>query len=127
MRSLFLKIFLWFGLAMVVVNIASFATGFLIQRRSQPPRTNPMAPMFGVFAQTAVEILERDGKPALASYLEHVERASRIHAVVLDERGNEVSGQTPPDGATDLAKRVTENSPFLFYFPKPQQKPLAAQ
>src|SRR5712691_1540173 len=126
MRSLFLKIFLWFGLAMVVVNVASFVTGIVTERRSQP-RTNPMAPMFGVYAQTAVEVFERDGKPALASYLEHVERASRIHAVVLDERGNEVSGQTPLDGATDLAKRVTENSPFLFYFPKSEQKPLAAQ
>ena len=127
MRSLFLKIFLWFGLAMVVVNVASFVTGIVTERRSQPPRTNPMASMFGVYAQTAIEVFERDGKSALASYLEHVERASHIHAVVLDERGNEVSGGTLPDGATDLAKRVTENSPFLFHFPKTQQKPLAAQ
>ena len=104
MRSLFLKIFLWFGLAMVVVNVASFATGIVTERRSRP-RTNPMAPMFGVYAQTAVEVFERDGKPALASYLEHVERASHIHAVVLDERGNEVSGQTPPDGATHPPNR----------------------
>ena len=81
MRSLFLKIFLWFGLAMVLVNIASFFTGIVIERRSQTTRTNPMAPMFGVYAQTAVEVLERDGRPALAAYLQRVE-AHRIFAAI---------------------------------------------
>jgi two-component system sensor histidine kinase CpxA len=126
MRSLFLKIFLWFGLAMVVVNIASFATGVITERQFQPPRANPMAPMFGVYAQTAAEIFERDGPSALAAYLERVERASRIRAVVLDERGEEVSGRTVPARAREVAKRASESVPFVFDFPR-QSQPLAAQ
>ncbi len=101
MRSLFLKIFLWFGLAMVLVNVASFTTGIVMERRSQSSRGNPMAPMFGVYAQTAVEILEKDGKSGLASYLGRVERASHINGVVLDERADEVSGRALPQGAKE--------------------------
>ncbi|HEV7860440.1 MAG TPA: hypothetical protein VGO91_17615, partial [Pyrinomonadaceae bacterium] len=127
MRSLFLKIFLWFALAMVLVNVASFVTGIITERQSQPPRTNPMAPMFGVYAQTAVEIFERDGEAALAAYLLRVERASHIRAMLLDERGDEVSGRSVAAGAKELAQRANESAPFVFEFPRQQQQPLAAQ
>src|SRR5436189_3858273 len=127
MRSLFLKIFLWFGLAMVVVNVASFMTGILIERRSQSGRGNPLAPVFGVYAQTAVEILERDGKGALAAYLERVKNSSHIDAVVMNERGEELSGLEPPPHAQELAQRATNNSGFIFDFSDQRQRPLGAQ
>jgi signal transduction histidine kinase len=126
MRSLFLKIFLWFGLAMVVVNIASFVTGIVMERRSQSSRGNPMAPMFGVYAQTAVEILEKDGKAALAAYLDRVAGASRINAVVFNERGEEVSGRPVPNEGNELARRAAQTSAFVFEFSGPRQ-PLGAQ
>src|SRR5438067_6988222 len=112
---------------MVLVNMASFVTGVIIKRRSQPPRTNPIAPVLGVYAQTAAEILERDGQGALSSYLDRVERASRIHAVVLNESGEEVSGRPVPAGASELAKRTTESAPFVFELSPQQPQPLAAQ
>ncbi|MEA2173868.1 MAG: two-component system, OmpR family, sensor histidine kinase CpxA [Blastocatellia bacterium] len=127
MRSLFLKIFLWFGLAMVLVNVGSFVIGVVTERQSQPPRSSPMAPMFGVYAQTAAEILERDGQGALAAYLERIERASRIRAMVLDARGEEVAGRTVPEDAKELSKRVTESAPFVFAYQRHQQQPFAAQ
>lgn len=127
MRSLFLKILLWFGLAMVLVNVVSFATGVLIERRSQSQRTNPAAPMFGVYAQTAVDIFERDGQAALNAHLERVERTTRIHAVVFDEHGEEISGRAIPTGAKELAQRATESTPFVFNPPREHQEPLAAQ
>ena len=126
MRSLFLKIFLWFGLVMVVANVASFVTGILTERRSQFPRQSPMAQTFAVYAQSAVEVFERDGKTALASYLERVEHASKIHAVLFDSLGNEVSGRTVPDGVLNAFGRVTEDSPYVFYFLPQQQRPIAA-
>jgi len=125
MRSLFLKIFLWFGLAMVVINVASFVTGIVTERRSQP-RHSPMAQTFGVFAQTAAEIFARDGQPALASYLDRVEAASHIHAVLFDEHGNEVSGRTLPNGAKELAHRAGQQAGFSFLFPDQKQNPLGA-
>jgi two-component system sensor histidine kinase CpxA len=126
MRSLFLKIFLWFGLVMVVVNVASFVTGILTERRSQFPRQTLMAQMFGVYAQSAVEVFERDGQAALASYLERVEHASNIHAVLFDNLGNEVSGRSVPEGVLNAISRVTDASPDVFYFLPQQPRPIAA-
>lgn len=126
MRSLFLKIFLWFGLVMVVANIASFVTGIATERRSQFPRQSPMAQMFGVYAQTAVEVFERDGQAALATYLERVEHASHINAVLFDTLGNEVSGRNVPEGLANAISRVSEDSPYVFYFLPQQERPLAA-
>jgi two-component system sensor histidine kinase CpxA len=127
MRSLFLKILLWFGLAMVLVNVVSFLTGVIIERRSQPQRANPAAPLFGVYAQTAVDIFERDGRAALASHLERVERTAHIRAVVFDERGEEISGRALPARAREVAERATDGAPFVFENPREQQEPLVAQ
>jgi len=113
-------------LVMVVVNVASFVTGILTERRSQFPRQSPMAQMFGVYAQSAVEVFERDGKTALASYLDRVEHASNIHAVLFDNLGNEVSGRTVPEGVLNAISRVTDDSPYVFYFLPQQQRPIAA-
>lgn len=127
MRSLFLKIFLWFGVAMAVVNVASFVTGILSERRSQSSRGNPMAQMFGVYAQTAAEIFEKEGKAGLAAYLDRVNRASNIHTVVFNERGEELSGRELPAGAQGLSQRGIATSKFLFEFTEPRDRPLGAQ
>ena len=126
MRSLFLKIFLWFGLVMVFANIASFVTGIITERRSQFPRQSAMAQMFSVYAQSAVDVFERDGQTGLAAYLERVEHASKIHAVLFDDLGNEVSGRTAPEGVANAISRVSEDSPYVFYFLPQQERPIAA-
>jgi two-component system, OmpR family, sensor histidine kinase CpxA len=128
LRSLFLKIFLWFALAMVLASIGAFVTGVFTERQFHPRRQNPFAPAFGLYAEMAVEIYERDGQAALASYLERVERASGIDAFVLNERGEEVNGRALPEGAKDLARRATLDAPFVFDPPRqPPQRPLGAQ
>jgi signal transduction histidine kinase len=127
LRSLFLKIFLWFGLAMVLVNVASFVTGVITERQFHPPRRNPVAPMFGLYAETAAEILERDGPAALADYLLRVERVSGIRATVLGEGGEEIAGRAISAEGKELARRATMSGPFVFEPPRPQQPPLAAQ
>jgi len=126
MRSLFLKIFLWFGLAMVVVNIASFVTGIVTERRSQGSRNNPMSQTLGIFAQSAADLFERDGT-AVGPYLDRVESATKIQSVLLNDRGEELSGRAIPPGAMDLVQRVNDSSPFFFFFPPDRQQPLAAR
>ena len=122
MRSLFLRVFLWFGLAMVLVNIASFATGIFAERRFQPPRNHPLAPMTGLLAQTAVETFEHDGPSALHSYLQRLENTSAVRAVLLNEHGESISGEPVPAELKSLASRVSESSPFAFAFPGPPER-----
>src|SRR5258707_13763321 len=112
MRSLFLKIFIWFGLVMVVVNIASFVTGIVTERRSQFPRQGLMAQMFGVYAESAVEVFERDGTTPLASYLDRVEHASNINAVIFENLGNEVSGRAGPECVLNPISLVLEDTRY---------------
>jgi signal transduction histidine kinase len=116
MRSLFLRVFLWFGLAMVLVNVASFATGILAERRFQPARNNPLAPMTGLLAQTAVETFEYGGPTALNSYLLRLENTSAVHAVLLNEQGESITGELSEE-LKPLANRVSETTPFAFEFP----------
>jgi two-component system sensor histidine kinase CpxA len=122
MRSLFLRVFLWFGLAMVLVNVASFATGIFAERRFQPARNHPLAPMTGLLAQTAVETFERDGPSALHSYLQRLETTSAVHAVLLNDQGESISGEPLPAELKSLAERVNESSPFAFAFPGPPER-----
>lgn len=117
MRSLFLRVFLWFGLAMIVANIASFATGIIAERRFQPPHGHPLAPMTGLLAQTAVETFEHGGPAALSSYFTRLENTSAVHAVLLNNRGEEVSGQKVDNDLKVLAGRVSESTPFVFEAP----------
>lgn len=114
MRSLFLRVFLWFALAMVLVNIASFVTGIIAERRFQPPRTHPLAAMTGFLAQTAVETLDHDGSAELLSYLLRLERTAAVHAVLLDEKGTSVSGEGLSSEVQPLTGRVSETTPFAF-------------
>ena len=68
MKSLFLKIFLWFWLAMVLVNVATFAALELTRPDSfGPPMRGPRDMVLASFAVSAAETFERDGGEALAS------------------------------------------------------------
>jgi two-component system, OmpR family, sensor histidine kinase CpxA len=62
----------------------------------------------------------------LAGYLERVEHASNIRAVLFDNLGNEVSGRTVPEGVANAISRVSADSPYVFYFLPQQQHPIAA-
>jgi two-component system, OmpR family, sensor histidine kinase CpxA len=119
MRSLFVKILLWFGLAMVLVNIASFATGILTERRFQPPRNHPFATTMSLFGETAAGIYERDGTFALHSYLDRIERVSSISTVLFDESGRELSGRAVSENARTLASRPAAIAPFVVDPPVP--------
>jgi two-component system sensor histidine kinase CpxA len=127
MRSLFLRVFLWFSLAMVVVNIASFVTGIVAERRFQPPRNNPLAPMTGLVAQTAVETFELGGPTALSSYLTRLESTSAVHAVLLNDKGDDLTGQPVAENIKGLQGRVSDTAPFAFDPPENRRQPRSPQ
>jgi two-component system sensor histidine kinase CpxA len=121
LRRVFIKIFLWFWLAMALVIVGLFLSIFITERREQgPPWRVRHSAMLGVYAQSAVEVYERDGRAALVAYLERVENASRVHAVVFNQDGEEITGRALPARAKEMAERTQRSGSPEFAPPTPQ-------
>ena len=128
MRSLFIKIFLWFWVAMALVGFASFLSAVATESHPffdmpwlrflvRPPLEGHLKMQSGSFTghwisvmgnslrlsgQTAVEIYERDGKTALFDYFNELERAVRIHFFLFDDRKEQLTGWSIPEEVGEL-------------------------
>lgn len=93
MRSLFLKIFLWFWLTAIVTSIALVLT-FFLGPRSVPSRWHASltdtARSSGVLA---IAELERGGAPAASAYLGRLDRDAHLRACLFDLVGDQIAGQ----------------------------------
>ena len=65
-RSLYLKIFIWFWVAMIIINVATFAL-FALTRPTPVRRSWRDLTQVGANAQRAGEIYEQSGKAALTA------------------------------------------------------------
>ncbi len=113
LRSLFLKIFLWFGLAMVSMVLATLVVQYF--RFREPPRQperEAADPALVESSRKAVDIYEREGKAALIDYMDQRERRASMRVFLFDRDLNELSGRRTPFGAREIAQRVLDtNSP----------------
>jgi two-component system sensor histidine kinase CpxA len=106
LRSLFLKVFLWFWLAMsLVVGV------FALTIHLTWPRHDPHPPQFveGVmvaYSQGAAEAFERGGPAALDSFQRHVEREAHVRARMFDATGAELAAADATEDERELAARV---------------------
>lgn len=104
MRSLFLKIFMWFGLAMAIVIAANFLSSYVTFREDS--RGRPPGNFTTMFAQTAVEKLEREGKAAAIKYLDDLEKTTLTRSYLFDQDGNEITERNAPPEAKEAAARA---------------------
>jgi two-component system sensor histidine kinase CpxA len=109
MRSLFLKIFLWFWVATILV-VGVFVTFDLWGRTEHGPsrRRLMLEQIAAVSGEQAVDCWERGGAAALGEYCDRLLRTAEARAVLFDARGNELSGGTIPPGAAELSGRVRD-------------------
>lgn len=106
-RSLFLKIFIWFWLGMIVANVALF----LSVAATRPERSNRPwreLSLVGSSAQKSAEAYDREGQAALAGYLDQFEQSNGIASVLLNDQGTELSGRALPSGWEELAGRAAK-------------------
>ena len=104
MRSLFLKIFLWFWLATILSGLTLFVIGVATQsgpiaeqrRRLAEQARHLMGQTLALYGQTAAAILERDGHAALEDYAKLIERTTDIHVILLLRRNEILSDRGPP-------------------------------
>ena len=109
-RSLFLKIFLWFGAALLTVVVGTFLVGELLRPEPfRPPMRRPLDAAVTGYAQVAVEIYERDGQTALANYCDRIEHDGHVRIFLFDGQLNELAGRKVPGEAPGLVQRVLQS------------------
>ncbi len=84
-------------------------------RFREPPRQSQREtadPALVESSRMAVETYEREGKAALISYMDQMERRASMRVFLFDRELNELSGRRTPYGAREIAQRVLNtNSP----------------
>lgn len=107
MHSLFLKVFLWFWLAMALVIGALFLTTELTRARQPFPMSTGMDKAMDAFARIAVATYEQEGTEATRKLFGATEGDPNVSFYLFDERGTELTGQlAPPRIAQDTARRA---------------------
>ena len=114
-RSLFLKIFIWFWLAMILVNVALFAA-VALTRPTPTGRSWRDLTLVGPYAQKSAEVFEQGGTAALSAYLRDTEKSSGINAAFFDDQRQELSGRTAPAGADELVAKAEKSGEIEFNF-----------
>ena len=120
MRSLFLKIFLWFWLTVVLVGLSLVVTTLITRSHSQTDAEGWKASVsFAVSgeANRAVSIYENGGAAALSKHFEQMRRVRFIRFYLLDANGKEVLDQQPPQRAINLASMAGKDTAFLPSYP----------
>jgi len=111
MKNLFLKIFLWFWMAFLVVAV-TLATVVAITRSNETmiARLSLYLPLE---ARHAADIYEREGKTGLRHQFDQIVESGSIAPYLLDENWKDVLGRNPPAGAVEFAKTAREDVPVI--------------
>ena len=98
MKSLFLRIFLsfWMALALFVVLAILVTLAFR-------PRSSTWEALRTTVLNDAVSAYEEGSEAQLRQYMEKVESSQHVRAYLFDERGNELSGRPAPEWAIRVA------------------------
>lgn len=117
MRSLFLKIFLWFWATVILTGIA-FVLTFVLQPGGVPARWHAGLSETGrMYGNIAVEEADRGGPAAASAYLDDIQRKATVHACLYDNNGVHVAGESCST-FTQLVSRAarTSNPQFGMHF-----------
>jgi two-component system sensor histidine kinase CpxA len=116
MRTLFLKIFLSFWLAMVLVSgtliysVVTTQSVFTLNRSEQSDRT-----LIPIVAARAADVLDDHGMGALADYLSSLQTTLSWQAYLFDDEGKEILSQPTPLEADAIAQRALQASDTEFF------------
>lgn len=114
-RSLYLKIFIWFWLAMIIINVALFAA-VAVTRPTPTGRSWRDLAQVGPNAQRAADLYEQGGAAGLVTGLRETEKSSGVTATLFDENGNELAGQPVQASAPELIAKATKSGEIEFNF-----------
>ncbi len=113
MRSLFLKVFLWFWLAMALVIVALLLTVELTRSRQPFPLYTGMDRIMDVYSQTAVATYEREGRAGLINFFGEPQTSAGTTFYLFDEQGAEVTGRSAPADVLEAARRAAATGKII--------------
>jgi two-component system sensor histidine kinase CpxA len=106
-RSLFLKIFLWFWATVIATGIALIATWIILQPKNIPSQSQTnLADTAWVSGASAVDELERQGAPAASAYMAQLSQKTHLKSCLFDTSGNVIAG-TDCANFDDIGTRAT--------------------
>ena len=109
MRSLFLKIFLWFWATVILTGIALILS-FVFQHNAVPARWHKMMEDAARFSGSAVVAeMERGGSGAAGAYLDHLADEVHVRACLLDADGSPIAGK-PCAFFSDVTREAVRTS-----------------
>ncbi len=109
-RSLFLKIFLWFWATVIATGIALVITWILLQPKNLPPQSETnLADTAWVSGTAAVDALERRGPSAASAYIAQVSQNTHLKSCLFDISGNVIAGADCANFG-DLGTRATTSN-----------------
>jgi two-component system, OmpR family, sensor histidine kinase CpxA len=114
MKSLFLKIFLWFWTAFVIVGVTLVVV--VAVTRSNTTMLGGLSIYLPLEARQATDIYERDGKSALQRHFDHLTEMGLARVYLLDENWNDVLGRRPPAQAVEFARAARRDIPLVSKF-----------
>src|SRR5215469_15233784 len=123
MRSIFLKIFLWFWLTVVlIVSILEIMSAISRNNSEQAEWQNRV--FVAGEAARAVDIYEQQGAAALRDHFQHLPKRP-LEIYLIDDHGTEVLGQKAPQQVVQLMHKDPANPlPSLLLGPGPKAEKL---
>src|SRR3984885_7290954 len=111
MRSLFLKIFLSFWLAMVLVSATLIASVIATQSQFKAMRAEEFdRTVMPLVAARAADILDDHGMGALADFLNSLQNTLHWQAYLFDDEGKEILSQPSPPEVDAIAQSALQTN-----------------
>jgi two-component system sensor histidine kinase CpxA len=114
MKSLFLRIFLSFWMALALFVVLAILVTLVLR-----PRSSTWEALRTTTMNDAVTAYEEGSEAQLRKYMDGFEASQHMRAYLFDERGNEVSGRGAPDWAMRVASGGPRNPRDGFIIPAP--------
>ncbi len=109
MRTLFLRIFVWFWVASALLVALTVTTSpYWTRPRSDPPRQRSMEESMLLHGDAVEAILQQGGPERLAGRLDNLGRRNRLRINLFDEQGREVYGRHHPPSLVPLVRQVLD-------------------
>src|SRR5258708_18858539 len=115
MRFIYLKIFVWFWIAMIAVGVT---LGFVVAKTEDQSLGNPwrqeLATLLPPQAERIVEVFEQRGSQALRQYEKKEGSPFRIQIHLLDDHGEDLGEETSSPELRELTRRANQSGKVEF-------------